>query len=124
MAMSGQLLKGLGFADADTKRLVDCIRQDRYQELQSYFHGVDVTPGTFVASRLRAVQLSIDSAATNRRTSELQLDELGVQVIAVLRRGERDEQPTTDTRLAEGDVLIFEGDPEALELAEQRWGPS
>ncbi|MGB5832880.1 MAG: hypothetical protein WBG92_12930 [Thiohalocapsa sp.] len=83
--MSGQLLKGLGFADTEIKHLVDCIRQDRYQELQSYFHGADVTPGTFVASRLRAVPLHAGSLAADRGTSELELDEIGVKVVAVRR---------------------------------------
>lgn len=124
MAMSGQLLKGLGFADSEIKDLVDCIRQDRYQELQSYFHGVDVTPGTFVASRLRAVPLHAGSLAADRSTSELELDEIGVKVVAVRRRHRRGEGPVAGMRLSEGDVVVFEGDPEALELAAQRWGPS
>ncbi len=119
MAMTGQLLKGLGFADTEVEQLVDRVRQHRYQELREHCSELDMASGAVAASRLRAVVLPTGTLAVDRHTSELELDEIGVKVIAVRRPGVRDVEQDAELRLKEGDVLILEGGSDALERAER-----
>jgi len=115
VAMAGQLLKGLGFADIEVEQLVERVRQHRYQELREHCSESDM--GT--ASRLRAVVLPPGTLAVDRHTSELELDEIGVKVVAVRRPGARDVEQDAEFRLKDGDVLILEGGSDALERAER-----
>jgi len=64
----------------------------------------------------------IDSgaAAVGRRLEALKLDELGVDVTALRRRGVRNASPSPEMRLDVDDVLILAGTPEALAKAEMR----
>ncbi len=121
MAMAGRLLAGIGFAEGEIKRLIDCIRDHRYQELRRFYHGVDTDPdATGFIHRLRSVVLHPGSKAVDRTIDALGLDNLGVNVIAVRRAGVRGEEPSADMRLREGDALVLEGGPTELERAERR----
>jgi len=54
-------------------------------------------------------------AASALTVSDLKLAEDGVRLTAIAARGEQREAPLPDARLREGDVLILEGDQEALD---------
>jgi CPA2 family monovalent cation:H+ antiporter-2 len=54
-----------------------------------------------------------------RLIADLHLEEVGVSVSAVRRGGIRGPEPSPETKLTAGDVLVLFGAPEALEQAEK-----
>src|SRR6201996_1576030 len=56
-----------------------------------------------------------DAAAQNLTVAELKLGDEGVRLTSIAVQGERRETPLPDAKLKPGDVLILEGDQEALD---------
>ena len=71
-------------------------------------------------ARLRSVSVPPGAAVVGRALGEMRLDECGVTVSAVRRRGIRALSPGVETRIEAGDVVVLLGGPTGLEAAEQR----
>jgi CPA2 family monovalent cation:H+ antiporter-2 len=113
----------LGVPLARVVRQVREARDTRYRLLRGYFHGAD-DPEDAVEDaehvRLHSVPIEPGSAAIGRGLGSLELGALGAEVRAVRRRGIRGEDPSDSLVLESGDVLVLQGTPEAIELAEAR----
>jgi CPA2 family monovalent cation:H+ antiporter-2 len=112
----------LGVPLARVVRRVREARDSRYRMLRGYFHGAD-DPAEFEEeghARLHSITLAPGARAAGKRIGELALRDLGAEVTAVRRGGIRGADPSDDMVLAEGDVVVLRGAPEALERAEER----
>jgi CPA2 family monovalent cation:H+ antiporter-2 len=97
-------------------------RDSRYRLLRGYFHGAD-DQSEFDDEgheRLHSVSIGADSPAAGRSLGDLALSAVGAEVTAIRRRGIRGADPSDDTVLLAGDVVVLRGLPEALERAEER----
>jgi len=114
----------LGVPLARVLRAVREVRESRYRLLKGFFHGAtDETEEVFTEQaepRLYSVTLGQGAAAVNKTLAELELGNLGVSVSAVRRHNIRGVDPTPDTRLEAGDVVVLLGRPAALAAAELR----
>jgi len=123
LMMGSHLLLLLGVPMSRVINHVRTVRGDRYRMLRGFFHG-EYENGEAATEayreRLHAVTLPARAAAVDRRLADLHLEDLGVSVSAVRRGGIRGPQPSPDTTLQVGDVLVLFGAPEALEQAEKR----
>jgi len=127
--LEGSLMLGshalvlLGVPLARVVRRVREARDQRYRLLRGYFHSIGEDAETVDEEgreRLHSVLIDAGAAAVGRALRDLDLHAIGVDVTAVRRRGIRGADPDADFRIEAGDVLVLRGDPEALELAEQR----
>ncbi len=103
-------------------RRVREARDSRYRLLRGYFHGAD-DPAEFDDEgheRLHSVPVDPGSSAIGQSLGAIDLRAIGAEVTAIRRRGIRGADPSDDTVLQEGDVVVLRGLPEALELAEGR----
>jgi CPA2 family monovalent cation:H+ antiporter-2 len=97
-------------------------RDSRYRLLRGYFHGAD-DPTEFDDEgheRLHSISITAGSPAAGRSLGDLGLRTVGAEVTAIRRRGIRGADPSDDTVLLAGDVVVLRGLPEALERAEER----
>ncbi len=122
LMIGSHLLLLLGVPVSRIVRHVRDVRADRYRMLRGFFHGEyeyaeEQSPDAF-RERLHSVTLPPDANAVGRALADLHLDELEVVASAVRRGGIRGPQPSPDTKLQAGDVLVLYGTPEALAEAE------
>ena len=114
----------LGVPLARVLRSVREVRENRYSLLKGFFHGATDEPEEalteHVEPRLYTVTLTQRAAAIGKTLDDLKLADLGVSVSAVRRGNIRGVDPTPDTRLQEGDVVVLLGRPAALAAAELR----
>ena len=99
------------------------VRGERYQLMRGFFPGVtDMEDGQFDAQQPRMQSISIDSgaAAVGQSIASQRLEELGIQLSALRRKGVRETQVKPDLQLQAGDVLVLMGTPEALAKAEMQ----
>ena len=97
------------------------VQEHRYSLLRGFFHGPsDVREDEAREPRLHSVALSAGSHAIGKSIAELALAADDVSVSAVRRRESRIMQPSVDTVLQEGDVMVLLGSPEQLEAVEMR----
>ena len=71
-------------------------------------------------SRMQSILIDEGAAAVAKTFQALQLDGLGIQLVALRRKGERVTKLQPDMQLQSGDVLVLAGTPEALARAEMR----
>jgi CPA2 family monovalent cation:H+ antiporter-2 len=100
---------------------VQAARDERYASLRGFFPGAgdfaDDHEHSYV--RLHSVTLRDDAGAVGRCIAELELDEVGAEITAVRRGNERIE-PTLETELRAGDVVVLRGTGSAVTRAEGR----
>jgi CPA2 family monovalent cation:H+ antiporter-2 len=99
------------------------VRGERYELMRGFFPGVtDMVDAQFDAlqPRMQSIILDAGAAAVGQSIASRQLDELGVQLSALRRKGVRETQLNADILLQSGDVLVLAGTPEALAKAEIR----
>jgi len=97
------------------------VQEHRYSLLRGFFHGPsDGREDEAREPRLHSVALSAGSHAIGKSIAELALAADDVSVSAVRRRESRIMQPSVDTVLQEGDVMVLLGSPEQLEAVEMR----
>ena len=102
-------------------RSVEELRDERYSLLRGYFHGADDSDeddGEQV--RLQSVSVDEGAEAVGHALKDAGLDDAGVEVTAVRRRGIRGGEPDGDMIVRAGDILVLRGSPEALARAEAR----
>jgi CPA2 family monovalent cation:H+ antiporter-2 len=102
-------------------RITRDARDARYGLLRGYFHGADDdTAEEIEQDRLQSVVLPAGAPHLGSPLGELALQALGVSVVS-LRRVSGQVLPGDDALvLNSGDVLVLNGRPEALALAESR----
>jgi len=89
--------------------------------MRGFFPGVtDEQAADADQPRLRTIVASGSAAAIGKTLESLALDKLGATVTAVRRTGEREVNPSPETRIKEGDVLVLLGTQENLAKAEIR----
>ena len=104
-----------------THRTLRDVRRERYSSLGGFFPGVtDQEGGDADAPILRTILIGPDAAAVGKTLGSLNLAAMEVQVTAVRRKGAREINPSPETRLAAGDVLVLLGTQGRLARAEIR----
>jgi CPA2 family monovalent cation:H+ antiporter-2 len=116
LTMAAHVLTLLGVPVARVAERSEKIRADRYRLLRGVFHGRERARHR---DQLRVITVSQGAFAEGRTLRELQLNQRGVSVTAVRRRGIRGADPDPEMRLQARDVLIAHGLPESLEEAER-----
>jgi CPA2 family monovalent cation:H+ antiporter-2 len=122
LMMGSHLLLLMGVPGSRIMRHVRNVRTDRYRMLRGFFHGVYVDDGNDTHAyqeRLHSITLPAGAYAVGKLIADLRLEEVGVSVSAVRRGGIRGPEPSPETKLTAGDVLVLFGAPEALEQAEK-----
>ncbi len=120
LAVAGQLLLRLDYAEVDVQPLLDSIRRDGYRELRSTFAAGDDARRDSQQTGLQTICLNLRSYAVGRRIGDLGLDQLGASVVAIRRRGIRGDSPLVEARLRADDAVVIEGTMSQLDLARQR----
>ena len=101
------------------------LRELRYSTMRGYFQGLtDLEQESVNQNKLAAYRLEEPSRLVGRRLGDLGLTGHGVDIVAVRRRGIKASEPTDDTQLENGDILVLRGTPEALAATESRLGLS
>lgn len=102
------------------KRIRD-VQEHRYSLLRGFFHGSsDARADEEREPRLHSVELTAGSHAIGKSIADLELAADAVSVSAIRRRDSRIMQPSQETALQEGDVVVLLGAPEQLGAAELR----
>jgi CPA2 family monovalent cation:H+ antiporter-2 len=97
------------------------VRQERYHLMGGFFRGAtDEKLADSEQPRLRTVVAGSSAACVGKTLGSLRLDLLGTTVTAVRRTGTREVNPSPETVLKEGDVLVLLGTQESLAKAEIR----
>lgn len=94
-------------------------RSQRYRLLRGFFHGM-TDRDEDEEQRLHSIWLTKGASAIGQTLADLGLQASGCEVSAIRRRGIRAVEPAPETRLAEGDVVVVLGSPEAVSAAEAR----
>lgn len=127
--MEGSLMlasQALMFVDISTGRIlrrIRSIREQRYNLLRGFYHGVsdeadEINENLFPHLHLHTITILPGAAAIDKTLSEINLDTLTVEVIAVRRRNIRGLLPSKETKLEAGDVIVLKGTQENLAAAE------
>ena len=98
------------------------VRGERYDLMRGFFPGATDADDAQLDAQPRLQSLVIDSgaAAVGKTIASLRLDDIGVQLTALRRRGVREPNLRPDMKLLGGDVVVLAGVPEALAKAEMR----
>jgi CPA2 family monovalent cation:H+ antiporter-2 len=97
------------------------VRRERYRLMSGFFPGAtDADSPDTPQPRLRTLLLGPDAASVGRTLAEVNMASMSIQVTAIRRRGSRDVNPSLDTKLQSGDVLVLLGTPDKLAKAEIR----
>jgi CPA2 family monovalent cation:H+ antiporter-2 len=97
------------------------FREERYKLFRGYFHGISDTENLDLEKqqvRLHSVIISAGAFALGRRLTEMKLETFGVEVKSIRRPNGVGPQPTDDSELAEGDVVVLLGQPAGLTNAQ------
>lgn len=121
LMLASHALMLLGVPLAHVLRRIREVRAQRYGLFRGVFRG-EAESGLeeHEQPRLASVALGDKAAAIGKTLAELELDSLLVEVTAIRRRGIRGLEPSPETRLMAGDVVVLLGAAGDLELAEIR----
>lgn len=98
-------------------------RESRYRLFQGFFRGSTddaVGHGGDFEPRLHSIVIPEGAAAIGKTLGELNLESRGVDITAVRRGNVRGFDPSPDTLLETGDVLVLKGSEENLNAAEMQ----
>jgi len=120
LMLATQTMMQLGMPLTRVLRRLRDVRQERYTSLGGFFPGVTDQESDADAPILRTILIGPDAAAVGKTLGSLNLAVMEVQVTAVRRKGAREINPSPETRLAAGDVLVLLGTQGRLARAEIR----
>lgn len=120
LMLATQTMMQLGLPLNRVLRRLREVRQERYSSLGAFFPGATDQESDAEAPILRTILVGPDAAAVGKSLGSLNLAAMDVQVTAVRRKGAREINPSADTRLAAGDVLVLLGTQGRLARAEVR----
>ncbi len=123
LTLASHVLALLNFPMERVQRSVQGVREERYGVLRGYFHGrrsrIEDTEGQELEIR-HAVSLPDNARAVGMALAELELEKTGAEVRSVRRVGSEEAEPTDDTQLHAGDVVVLFGTASQVENAERR----
>jgi CPA2 family monovalent cation:H+ antiporter-2 len=121
LMLASHALMVLGVPLNRVLRRIRSAREERYGLFRGFFHGASDQPGEGADDVfLHSVALVPGSRAIGRRLGDLGLEALLADVSAIRRRGDRELDPSPDTELREGDIVVLRGDAAAVAAAEIR----
>ncbi len=123
LMLASHTLVWLGVPVNRVVRRMRAVRDEHYGLLRGLYRGAGDEAETVEAAqpRLRAVTLAGGAYAIGKSLAELRLEEIGVELKQVRRRGEPAKlAPAEAGPLRDGDVVVLLGVPELLEAAEAR----
>ncbi len=130
LMLASHALMLLGVPVRRVLRRVQATRESRYHVLRGVFRGDvhDEADGTDRPhSRLHSVFIAPGAPSIGRTIGEFSLQDLGVEVTAIRRRGVKSLAPAAETLIEQGDVIVLFGTDEAIGAAEirllQGWRP-
>lgn len=121
LASTALMFLGVPF-DRVLKHIRD-TRESRYRLFQGFFRGsTDEAVGSVgdFSLRLHSIVIAEGAAAVGKTLRELDLESRGVDITAVRRRNVRGLDPSPDTMLEMGDVLVLKGSEQDLAAAEMQ----
>lgn len=104
-------------------RRIRKTREQHYHLFRGFFRGItDEQEENELASqpRLRSVMVTPGAAAIGRTFAQLNLTALEIEVTAVRRRNVRTMEPSADTLVEEGDIVVMLGTEENVAAAEMK----
>ncbi|GAB4058621.1 cation:proton antiporter [Uliginosibacterium sediminicola] len=118
--LASHVLALIGMPLSRVIRSVRDIRNQRYSVMRGFFHGTSDAADRpdALQERLHSIALQPGAHAIGVALSDLHLQEINVTVTAIRRRGIRGVNPSDETVLQSGDVLVLLGVPADLSLAE------
>jgi CPA2 family monovalent cation:H+ antiporter-2 len=120
LMLATQTMMQLGLPLNRVLRRLRDVRQERYSSMGGFFPGVTDQESDADAPILRTILIGPDAAAVGKTLGALNLAMMEVTVTAVRRKGAREINPSPQTRLAAGDVLVLLGTQGRLARAEIR----
>jgi CPA2 family monovalent cation:H+ antiporter-2 len=120
LMLATQTMMQLGLPLNRVLRRLRDVRQERYSSMGGFFPGVTDQESDADAPILRTILVGPDAAAVGKTLAALNLAMMEVTVTAVRRKGAREINPSPDTCLAAGDVLVLLGTQGRLARAEIR----
>jgi CPA2 family monovalent cation:H+ antiporter-2 len=120
LMLATQTMMQLGMPLNRVLRRLREVRQQRYSSLGGFFPGATDQESDSEAPILRTIVIGPDAAAVGKTIASLNLPAMDVQITAVRRKGAREINPSPETRVAAGDVLVLLGTQERLARAEIR----
>jgi CPA2 family monovalent cation:H+ antiporter-2 len=126
LMLGSQTLLMAGVPLGSVLKRIRTMRELRYSTLRGYFKGLTDESEEESNSQEHLVSLHMEAglSGVGRTLSELALEPAGVTILAVRRHGIRATDPTPETRLEPGDILILRGTQEALAGAKLKLGIS
>jgi CPA2 family monovalent cation:H+ antiporter-2 len=120
LMLGSQALMLLGVPVSRVVKQIRAIRESRYQMFRGVFRGVDDEADRPENQwiRLHSVFVEPGASGVGKSLAELGILDLDIEVSAIRRRGIRGGDPSPDTQLESGDILVLKGQPDALSLAE------
>lgn len=97
------------------------FREERYKLFKGYFHGISDAEHEDIAKqqeRLHSVIISAGAYAIGRRLADMQLASFNVELKSIRRPNSNGAQLTSESLLAEGDVIVLLGQPTGLTNAQ------
>jgi len=120
LMLATQTMMQLGLPLNRVLRRLRDVRRERYSSLGAFFPGATDQESDADAPILRTILIGPDAAAVGKTLGALNLAGMEVTVTAVRRKGAREINPSAETRLAPGDVLVLLGTQGRLARAEIR----
>jgi CPA2 family monovalent cation:H+ antiporter-2 len=97
------------------------FREERYKLFRGYFHGISDAEDEALDKqqvRLHSVIVSPGSFAIGRRLADMHLENFTVEVKSIRRPNSNGTEPSNESLLAEGDVIVLLGQPTGLANAQ------
>ncbi|MEY2801671.1 MAG: hypothetical protein RL513_1256 [Pseudomonadota bacterium] len=101
-------------------RIVQELREERYDLLRGYFHGADDPADDGDAERLATLTLPLGAQVGGRTLDSLALHAMGVRVVSLRRGNGHAVEVIDDLVLMDGDTLVLSGRVEPLSRAEEK----
>jgi CPA2 family monovalent cation:H+ antiporter-2 len=125
LMIASHVLLIMGVPMRKVVRRITTAREERYSLLRGYFRGsADDDFGSNESWRLHSITLLPKSQAVGKTLGELHIENEGVSVQAVRRKGQNSDYVklslSPDLRLEANDILVISGNSEATDLAEAK----
>jgi CPA2 family monovalent cation:H+ antiporter-2 len=121
LMLATQTMMQLGVPLNRVLRRLREVRQERYHMIRGFFPGTtDEHAADADQPRLRTIVASQSAACVGKTLGSLNRDAVSVTITAIRRTGTREVNPSPETRVKEGDVLVILGTQENLAKAEMR----
>jgi CPA2 family monovalent cation:H+ antiporter-2 len=97
------------------------FREERYKLFRGFFHGISDAEDEDIEKqqvRLHSVIISAGTFAVGKRLTDIHLESFNVEVKSIRRPNSNGIEPTIESPLAEGDVIVLLGHPAGLTNAQ------